>query len=64
MVGEEPRVAFLSYSTLGSSAGPSIERVREAAAMFRTLMPGVTVEGEMQADAVLNQDVAIRKAPE
>ena len=32
--------------------------------MFRTLMPGVTVEGEMQADAALNQDVAIRKAPE
>ena len=63
VVGDEPRVAFLSYSTLGSSDGPSIEPVREAAAMFRTLMPGVTVEGEMQADAALNQDVAIQKAP-
>ena len=30
----------------------------------RAAMPGVTVEGEMQADAALNQDVAIRKAPE
>ncbi len=63
IVGDEPRVAFLSYSTLGSADGPSVERVREAVAIFRSLLPGVTAEGELQADAALSPEVALTKAP-
>ncbi len=64
VVGDEPRVAFLSYSTMGSADGPAVEKVREAVERFRALMPGVTAEGELQVDAALSRDVALRKAPD
>ncbi len=64
LVGDEPRVAFLSYSTAGSAQGPRVNRVREALARFRELAPGILADGELQADAALAQDVAARKAPE
>jgi phosphate acetyltransferase len=63
LVGDSPRVAFLSYSTRGSASGPAVERVRQAAARFRELAPGIPADGEMQADAALAPDVGDRKAP-
>jgi phosphate acetyltransferase len=63
LVGDAPRVAFLSYSTRGSAGGPNVERVRQAAARFRELAPGIPSDGEMQADAALAPEVAERKAP-
>ncbi|MDT8368938.1 MAG: phosphate acyltransferase [Longimicrobiales bacterium] len=62
IVGDEPRVAFLSYATRGSAAGASVARVRAALERFRERMPGVAADGEMQADAALVPDVARRKA--
>lgn len=64
IVGDEPRVAFLSYSTRGSAAGPSVDRVRQALERFRVRMPGVPADGELQVDAALVPDVARRKAPD
>jgi len=63
VVGDEPRVAFLSFSTLGSGgqASPSIARVREAVALARERMPGVVVDGEVQVDAAISPGVAARK---
>lgn len=64
IVGDEPRVAFLSYGTKGSAAGPRIDRVREAVERFRALAPDVPCDGELQGDAALVPDVARRKAPD
>ena len=63
IVGDQPVVAFLSYSTRGSATGPSVEKVREAARLFGELHPGVPSDGELQADAALVPSVAAGKAP-
>jgi len=65
IVGDEPVVAFLSYSTRGSAAGPRIDRVRAAVADLagRTPAPDFAFDGELQGDAALVVDVAARKAP-
>lgn len=64
IVGDEPRVAFLSFSTLGSATGPEVDRVRTGREMFRTRAPDVAADGELQVDAALIADVAARKAPD
>jgi len=65
IVGDEPVVAFLSYSTKGSAAGPRVERVRQALALLgaRRPAPDFAFDGELQTDAALAADVAARKAP-
>jgi len=63
IVGDSPRVAFLSYSTRGSAAGPEIDVVREAVTLFRRRVPDVPADGELQGDAALSPAVAARKAP-
>jgi phosphate acetyltransferase len=66
IVGDEPVVAFLSYSTLGSAAGPRVQLVQEAVAALRgrlTAPPEFVFDGELQGDAALVADVAARKAP-
>ena len=63
IVGDEPRVAFLSFSTNGSGAGESVTRVRAAVEEVRRLAPELVVDGELQGDAALIESVAARKAP-
>ena len=62
LVGDAPRVAFLSYSTHGSAGGRSVDLVREAVARFHQLAPGVPADGDLQADAALVPEVAAGKA--
>lgn len=63
LVGDVPRVAFLSYSTRGSATGDAVAQVRAATEYFRQRMPGVACDGELQADAALVPAIAARKAP-
>jgi phosphate acetyltransferase len=63
LIGDTPRVAFLSYSTKGSAKGSRVARVQEATARFQQLAPNIVCDGELQADAALNVEVAERKAP-
>jgi phosphate acetyltransferase len=62
IVGDEARVAFLSYATHGSAGGATVERVRHAAERLAERRPDLVVDGELQADAALVPSVAARKA--
>jgi phosphate acetyltransferase len=63
IVGDSPRIAFLSYSTKGSAAGPSVDAMREALEIFRKRRPDVPADGELQADAAIVPAIGERKAP-
>lgn len=64
IVGDEPRLAFLSFSTHGSGGGPSVDLIHQALDEVRRRAPHLAVDGELQGDAALISDVAMRKAPE
>lgn len=64
LIGDAPRVAFLSYSTHGSAGGRSVDLVRAATGRFRDLAPGVPADGDLQVDAALVPEVAAGKAPD
>jgi phosphate acetyltransferase len=63
LLQEEPRVALLSFSTLGSASHPRLVRLREALEILRSRGVDFAVDGELQADAALVPAVALRKAP-
>jgi phosphate acetyltransferase len=64
IVGDEPRLAFLSFSTRGSADSPAVLKMREAHDLFRKLCPQIAADGELQADAALIRHVGQQKAPD
>ena len=68
--GIEPRVALLSYSTMGSGKGEGVDKVVEATRLAKEQLQlpeygdlPIKIDGEMQADAALDQVVGTKKAP-
>lgn len=61
--GIDPKVAMLSYSTMGSGAGPKVDKMREATRIANEMAPEYLIEGELQFDAAVNSVVAHQKAP-
>ena len=59
--GIDPQVAFLSYSTHGSGAGPTVDKMRAAANKAKAARPDLNIDGEMQFDAAVSPKVAETK---
>ena len=63
MPGEEPKVAMLSFSTMGSAKGDVPTKVQEAVKLANEKNPELALDGDLQLDAALVQSVADLKAP-
>lgn len=59
----EPRVAMLSFSTMGSADHETVDKVRRATELAKQLRPDLLIDGEMQLDAAIVGKVASQKAP-
>ena len=63
LVGKEPKVAMLSYSTMGSAKHDDVTKVQEATRIAKENNPDLLLDGELQLDAALVESVASLKAP-
>jgi len=63
LVGKTPKVAMLSYSTMGSAKHPNIDKVIKATELARKTYPELLLDGELQFDAAVVPKVAKSKAP-
>ena len=65
ILDEEPLVAMLSFSTMGSGGkDPSMDKIASAMSIIRQRRPDIIIDGEMQLDAAVNPRVGMKKAPD
>ena len=63
LVGSEPKVAMLSYSSYGSAHSPLTDKVVEATKLLKQKAPDLICDGELQLDAAIIPEIAASKAP-
>ncbi len=63
LVGQEPKVAMLSFSTKGSAKHEDVDKVLEALEMIKKQAPEMNIDGELQFDAAYVDSIGQRKAP-
>ena len=63
LVGAEPKVAMLSYSTYGSAKHDLVTKVQEATKLAKEKAPELALDGELQLDAAIVESVGNQKAP-
>ncbi|MCM8809157.1 MAG: phosphate acetyltransferase [Candidatus Omnitrophica bacterium] len=64
LIGTNPKIAFLSFSTKGSASHPSVEKVQKAVKIAKEKNKEFDIDGEFQVDSAINEDVAKRKIKE
>ncbi len=63
LVGVEPKVGMLSFSTKGSAEHEMVSKVSEATSIAKEMSPNLQIDGELQADAALVESIGKSKAP-
>ncbi len=63
LIGAEPKVAMLSYSTFGSAKSELVDKMQEATRLAKGKAPELKLDGELQLDAAIVPSVAASKAP-
>lgn len=63
IVGFEPRIAMLSFSTMGSASHEMVDKVVNATKIAMDMDPSLKIDGEMQADTAIIESIGKKKAP-
>jgi phosphate acetyltransferase len=63
IAGFEPRIAMLSFSTMGSAKHPMVDKVVNATRIAREMAPDLQIDGDLQADAAIIDKIGQSKAP-
>jgi len=64
LLGEEPRVAMLSFSTAGSAAHANVDKVVNAARRVKAARPELAIDEDVQLDTAITPEICARKLPE